>query len=285
MQKPLKVLFVAIEAEPFVKTESLARIATNLPKSMKVMGHEIRVILPGYNFINERRFHIHNLLRMKDIKIPVGEIYQEAHLKSSYINCENTKVQVYFLSNNQYFKCQEGYFQPEIKKYFHDNDECFIFFCRGVLETLKKLCWQPHIIHCNDWQCGLIPAYLKTIYKKDPFFKNTKTVFTTYNSTLEGISPQSSFEKTGLPAEIFNNNKQGGKLDFLTVGTAFADVVTILNTRANKKLTIDKFNSYITSNWKKKQVIPMNISSQDNNRQDILAEKFVSLYRELMKNG
>ena len=133
MPKPIDVLFVATEAEPFVKTGSLADIAGNLAKTVKLMGHEICVMLPGYGIINERRFHLHNLLRMQDIEIPVGDSTEHVCVKSSYISCENKKVQVYFLSNERYFNRTGLYFHPETKEHFADNDERFIFYCRAVL--------------------------------------------------------------------------------------------------------------------------------------------------------
>ena len=139
MSKPIGVLFVASEAGPFIKSGSIGDLAGSLPKIVKSMGHDIRVMLPGYGEINNRRFQIHNLLRMKDIEIPIGPSVERANVKSSYINSENQKVLVYFLANDRYFNRDGLYFHPETKKYFTDNDERFIFFCRGVLEALKRL--------------------------------------------------------------------------------------------------------------------------------------------------
>lgn len=288
MSKPIDVLYVATEAEPFAKTGSLGDLAGSLPKSVKSLGHEIRVMLPGYGFINERRFHLHNLLRMKDIEIPVGGTTERAFVKSSYIVCENKKVQVYFLSNERYFNREGLYCHPETKRYFPDNDERFIFFCRGVLETLKRLGWQPKVIHCNDWQCGLIPAYLKTIYKNDSFFKNTRTVFTAYSLASHGTFPKSSFDKTGLPHGSFTFEKEAQhQLNFLKAGMAFADVVTTFGLKADKKINGDQSNGYndilAVAN---KQVVSMTPGSAVNgSRNEILAEKFVTIYRDLTKNG
>jgi starch synthase len=287
MTKPLDVLFVASEAEPFVKTGSLADLAANIPKSVKTMGHEIRVMLPGYGFINERRYHLHHLLRMKDIEIPIGDNSERAYVKSSYLNCENKKVQVYFLSNDRYFGREGLYSHPETKEYFADNDERFIFFCRAVLETLKRLGWKPRIIHCNDWQCGLIPAYLKTIYKEDPFFKGTKTVFTAYSLASHGIFPKTSFIKTGLPSEILSNNgDHGHKLNFLHAGVHFADIVTTLGVKADKKITSPSDDGFEDLHrLHNKQVVSMTMTGQNGNRHALLAEKFVSLYHDLAKIG
>jgi starch synthase len=198
MTKNLGVLFVASEADPFIRSGSLADLAGNIPKSIKNSGHDIRVVLPGYSAINGRRFQIHNLLRMKDIGVPVAGDTELAQVRSSYLNGDTQKVLVYFLANDRYFSREGLYTNPRTKKYFPDNDERFIFFCRGVLEILKRLQWQPEVIHCNDWQSGLIPAYLKTVYKNDPFFRNIKTVFTVHSlaSSRKAACPWNSSRRT-----------------------------------------------------------------------------------------
>src|SRR5207245_6542865 len=103
MPKPIDILYVASEADPFIKSGSIGEIAGSLPKTVKAMGHDIRVMLPGYGLINNRRFQIHSLLRMRDIEIPLGSEKQHAQIKSSYLNSENQKVLVYFLANERFF--------------------------------------------------------------------------------------------------------------------------------------------------------------------------------------
>ncbi|HLX12053.1 MAG TPA: glycogen/starch synthase, partial [Bacteroidota bacterium] len=229
--------------------------------------------------------HLHNLLRMKDIEVPVGNRIERAFVKSSYLNCENKKVQVYFLSNDRFFAREGIYSNPTTKEYFSDNDERFIFYCRGVLETLKRLGWQPKVIHCNDWQCGLIPMYLKTVYKNDPYFKDIKTVFTAYSLASHGIFPKSSFEKTGLPAEsLAEINGHGGKLNFLDAGMHFADISTTFGVKADKKLVSGSEDSHEGSIKTKKSVISLTVPSQNGKRGEELAEKFVSIYRDLAKS-
>ncbi len=284
MTKPLDILFVASEAEPFVKAGGLADLAANIPKSVKSLGHEIRVMLPGYGFINERRHHLHHLLRMKDIEVPIGDISEVAYVKSSYLNCENKKVQVYFLSNDRYFNREGLYCHPETKQYFADNDERFIFFCRAVLETLKRLGWKPRIIHCNDWQCGLIPMYLKTIYKDDPFFRGTRTVFTAYSLASHGIFPKSSVIKTGLPPELFlDGSDHGSKLNFLQAGLTYADVITTLGVRADKKLAGSGDNGFEDLRLHNRTVVSMTIAGTNGNRHELLAKKFLDVYHDLAK--
>jgi len=287
MPRPLGVLFVASEAEPFIKTCSIGNLAGSLPKTVRLLGHDIRVMLPGYGLINTRRFQIHSLLRMKGIQVPVAGEMEPAYVKSSYLACENQKVLVYFLANDRYFNREGLYFHPETKKYFPDNDERFIFFCRGVLETLKRLQWQPQIIHCIDWQCGLIPAYLKLVYKNDPYFKNIKTVFTVFSLASHAIFPKSSYEKTGLPMSFFEENGgQKDKLNFLKAGLAYADLITTFGNKAEKGILLsppDDMEKVLQA--RKNFIVSMNHDLHNGNSHDALAQKIVDIYRDLIKNG
>ncbi len=231
MSKPLNILFVSSEVEPFAKTGGLADVSSSLPKAIKESGHEIRIMMPRYRFISERRFKLHDIIRLKDIPIPVGNSVELGNVKSSFISNLKDKVQVYFLDNEKYFGRDGVYQNPASKKDYLDNDERFIFFCHGVIETLKRLGWQPDIIHCNDWQTGLIPAYLKTLHSNDPFFKNVKTVFTIHNMAYQGSFPAETFAKSGLPKDLFKPEgaEAYGKFNFLKTALYFADVITTVS--------------------------------------------------------
>ncbi|MBI4534933.1 MAG: glycogen synthase, partial [Ignavibacteriae bacterium] len=155
----------------------------------------------------------------------------KANVKSSFITASNHKIQVYFLDNQALYGRSGMYIHPESKKDYVDNDTRFIFFSRGVLEVLKRMGWQPDIIHCNDWQTGLIPAYLKTLYKEDPFYKKTKTVFTMHNMAYQGIFPKTSFTKTLLPKTLLSEKgiESQGCVNFLKAGIVFSDALTTVS--------------------------------------------------------
>jgi starch synthase len=123
------------------------------------------------------------------------------------------------------------YINPETKKAYADNDVRFIFFCRGILEMLKKMGWQPDIIHCNDWHTALLPIYLKTLYKDDKFYKKTKTVLTIHNLAYQGEFPKSTFAKTLLPPELENDLTHNGKVNFLKGGLLYADMLTAVSAK------------------------------------------------------
>ncbi len=141
-------------------------------------------------------------------------------------------MQIYFLDNQEYFGSRNSlYTDPLTGENYPDNDERFILLSRSVFELISKLGWIPDIIHCNDWQCGLIPAYLKTIYKDEEQFSKFKTVFTIHNLAYQGEFPKSSFYKTGLPEEL--NSEKGleiyGKINYMKSGLIFADVINTVS--------------------------------------------------------
>jgi starch synthase len=231
MAKLLNILFVSSEVDPFAKTGGLADVSGALPQTIRALDHEIRVIMPRYGSINERKSRLHQMIRLNDIAIPVGSKTYHATVKSSFIQNNQVKVQVYFIDNADLFGRTGLYVHPETKKDYHDNDERFIFFDKAVLELLKRLGWQPDIIHCNDWQTGLIPAYLKTVYKNDPFYAETRTVYTVHNMAYQGVFPKSSFAKTGLPPALLSEEgiEAFGNLNLMKSGLVFADAITTVS--------------------------------------------------------
>jgi starch synthase len=231
MAKPLNVLFLSSEVEPFAKTGGLADVAGALPQYLKHLDVEVRITMPRYGSIDGRRFKLHDMARLREISVPVGGETHSVSLKSSFIGSKNDKVQVYFIDIPNFFGRNGLYVDAESKKDFPDNDERFILFSRATLEVLKRLGWQPDILHCNDWQTGLIPAYLKTVYGDDPFYRETKVVFTIHNMAYQGIFPKSSFAKTGLPAHLFSPHgvEAYGSVNMLKSGLVFSDAITTVS--------------------------------------------------------
>jgi starch synthase len=238
MSKPINILFVSSEVDPFAKTGGLADVSSALPKAIKEQGHEIRIMMPRYRFISERKFKLHDIIRLKDIPVPIGNDTPFGNVKSSFISSLKEKVQVYFLDNEKLYGRDGVYQSPTSKKDYKDNDERFIFFCRGVLETLKRLGWQPDIIHCNDWQTGLIPAYLKTVYQDDPLLRNVKTIFTIHNMAYQGAFPLESFETSNLPQETFCTEgvEAYGKFNFLKAGLIYSDTITTVSEKYSHEI-------------------------------------------------
>ncbi|HHG84370.1 MAG TPA: glycogen synthase [Bacteroidetes bacterium] len=196
MSENLKILYVTTEIDPFLKLSSAADMIRLLPQKLQEKGHEIRILMPKFGVINERRNRLHEVVRLSGINIRVGE--EEKPLTIKVASIPNAKLQVYFLDNEDYFQRKSVLTDPENNRFYEDNDERAIFFCKGVIETVKKLGWQPDIIHCHDWMTGFIPLYLKTHYRDDPMFKNTKVVFTLYNNGFESSLSKDYLEKTNI---------------------------------------------------------------------------------------
>ena len=178
----LKILYVSSEIDPFLRQTEVSNYVRQLPQSMQERGMEIRIMMPRFGVINERKNRLHEVVRLSGINIAVGE--EEKPLTIKVASIPNAKLQVYFIDNEDYFH-RKSVFTDKDKNFYNDNDERSIFFCKGVIETVKKLGWPPDVVHCNDWMTSLIPLYLKTSYRNDPMFKDAKTVFTIYNTPFE----------------------------------------------------------------------------------------------------
>jgi len=242
--KKFKILFVTSEVVPFVKTGGLADVSAALPQMLSELGHEIRIVVPKYGAVDDRKFKIHEVVRLKDLVVKIGNKDVMFSLKSCFLPGQKVRVQIYFLDNQEYFGSRNSlYSDPMTGKDYPDNDERFTLLNRAVFELIIKLGWIPDIIHCNDWQCGLIPAYLKTVYKDEENFDQFKTLFTIHNLAYQGVFNSTSFKLTGLP-ENLNTNKgilNNGNLNFMKSGLQFADVInTVSETYANEIRTSDE---------------------------------------------
>ncbi len=240
--KKLNILFVTSEVAPFVKTGGLADVSSSLPQALTELGHEVRLLVPKYGAIDERKFKIHEVVRLKDLTIPMGERNITFSLRSSFLIGPKARVQIYFLENEEYFTSRENlYVDQKTGNDYPDNDERFILLARSVFSLIKTLSWVPDIIHLNDWQTGLIPAYIKIVYKNDPQIERIKTVFTIHNLAYQGFFPKSSFSKTGLPDEL--NSEKGieiyGRLNFMKSGILYSDAITTVSERYAEEITKD----------------------------------------------
>jgi len=239
----LKILIVTNEIDPFLKITSAADVIAMLPQGLQKKGHEIRIFMPKFGVINERKNRLHEVIKLSGINIKVGN--EEKPLTIKVASIPNARLQVYFLDNEDYFK-RKCVFKNEANEYFNDNDERAIFFCKGILETIKKLNWSPNIIHCHDWMASLIPFYLKTHYKDDPVFKESKIVYTYYNGDAGNIKISEDFaEKVkleGVPKELLEQIKEPSFSEFHQRCLSMADAV-ILGDPANRpKIPINSDN-------------------------------------------
>lgn len=172
-----KLLFITHEMSPFLELTKIAEITRKLPQAMQDKGFEIRILMPRFGNINERRNRLHEVIRLSGMNIIIDDNDNPLIIKVASIPA--ARMQVYFLDNEDYFQ-RKHVFRDGSDAFFADNDERTIFFCKGALETVKKLGWSPDVVHCHGWMTALVPVYLKTLYKEDPTYKNAKVVYSVY---------------------------------------------------------------------------------------------------------
>jgi len=241
--KRLKILFVTSELFPFMKTGGLADVSAALPQMLTELGHEVRILVPKYGAIDSRKYKIHEVVRLKDITVKIGEKDVVFSLRSSFLPSQRVRVQIYFLDNQEYFGSRKSlYTDPISGADYKDNDERFILMAKSVFQLVTLLGWVPDIIHSNDWQCGLIPAYHKNVYANEAPFNAIKSIFTIHNLAFQGIFPASTFDKTELPKTLANDKGSllNGKFNFLKNGIQNADYLTTVSEGYAKEIVNKK---------------------------------------------
>ena len=200
-----KILFITHEMSPFLEKTKISEITRNLPQAMQEKGFEIRILMPRFGTINERRNRLHEVIRLSGMNIVVNGNDNPLIIKVASIPA--ARMQVYFLDNEEFFQ-RKHIFSDKAGKFYEDNDERSIFFCKGALETVKKLGWAPDVVHCHGWMSSLIPAYVKTAYKDDPIFRESKVIYSLYNDAFEGKLSNEFAEKAligSMTAEDVSN--------------------------------------------------------------------------------
>jgi len=239
----MKIAIITSEAIPFSKTGGLADVTGSLYREYLKMGHEAFLITPLYrktfqnfkNYIEETRlgFDIYLAKDVKHCRIFRYKKNEDIRLKSQ----EN----IFFIENEEFFDREELYGDSSAE--YEDNAVRFAFFCRSSLELIKNLDLKFDIIHCNDWQTGLIPIYLKTIYSGIQGFKNIRTVFTIHNLAYQGLFPSDCLDITGLGNEIYHMEgiEFYGKISYLKAGIISADVITTVSDSYAKEFMTPEF--------------------------------------------
>ncbi len=228
-QEKLNIAFVSSEVVPFAKTGGLADVSGALPKVLSKLGHQVKVFLPKYKIVDDRKFNLADKKVVVD-RIPIGD--KELGLEVESCKLGDSKVEYLFLKNDFYYLRDELYKDKNTGSDYLDNDERFILLARGTLEVLKLLGWQPDIVHCNDWQSGLIPAYLKTVYQDEVFFKKTATLFSIHNLAYQGNFPAETFPKIGVDHGLFypaSPFEFWSKLSFIKAGICYADIINTVS--------------------------------------------------------
>jgi starch synthase len=224
----MKVLYAAAEISPFARMTNTADLLRFLPASLQDKGYEIRILLPKYGTINDRRNRLHEVIRLSGIDVEVGDEVESMGIKVASI--PNAKLQVYFLDNDTFFKRKALFTKPESKEHYDDNDRRIVFYNKGVLETVMKLGWKPDIIHCHDWPSGLIPFLVKESYKDVELFQDTRLVYNIHHPENLGIFDEKILDLISIPDSIDRAELlKDGKVDLRNLGMKFSDHVVTGN--------------------------------------------------------
>lgn len=195
--KEKRVLYVSSEVIPYLPENEASSMSYLAPKMVNDRGGQIRIFMPRFGNINERRHQLHEVIRLSGMNLVINDLDMPLIIKVASIPKE--RMQVYFIDNEDYFK-RKATFTNEKGELFPDNDERAIFFAKGVLETVKKLNWGPDIIHVQGWMASLLPLYLKNYYGNDPLFKDSKIVTSIYNHSFDGALDSTMKDKLAYDA-------------------------------------------------------------------------------------
>ncbi len=229
----MKIAFISSEAVPYAKTGGLADVAGALPKALEKLGCEVKLFIPKYSRIDEIKHEFHYNWEIGEIKIKINDEFRSVHLHQGKIPDSNIEVNL--------IDCPHYFFRDSIYTNDFDEDERFILFSKGVIEVINKLNWSPDILHCNDWQTGLIPLFIKDNYKGYKIFKNTASLFTIHNIGYQGLFPKKTLLNADIDSKYFFPEgpiEFYDQVSFMKTGIFFSDIInTVSNTYAQEILT------------------------------------------------
>ncbi len=222
-----KILFVSSELVPYLPQNEVSLMSYETPRMVNSNGGQIRIFMPRFGNINERRHQLHEVIRLSGMNLVINDMDMPLIIKVASIPRE--RIQVYFIDNEEYFK-RKATFTDEGGKLFPDNDERAIFFAKGVVETVKKLNWSPDIIHVHGWMASLVPLYLKQYYADEPLFADSKIVTSVYKQGFEGALDTKLQDKIGfdgISKEAVDTLSEPTYNNLLKVAVDFSDAVIL----------------------------------------------------------
>ena len=222
--KNAKVLTISQCIHPFIDGTGMAKAARQLPQGFLEQGNEIRVFMPKFGCINERRHQLHEVIRLSGMNLIINDTDHALLIKVASV--PSARMQVYFIDNEEYFK-RKAVTEDANEKFYADNDERALFFCRGVLETVRKLGWSPDIIHCHGWMAGFIPLYVRHFFNDDPHFEDAKIIFSAYDEAPEALDKNlaKKLALEGFDKEVLKGMGKGTTEDLVKWAIGMSDAV------------------------------------------------------------
>jgi starch synthase len=264
--KDKRILYVSSEVVPYLAENEVSLMSYDAPKMINDQGGQIRIFMPRYGNINERRHQLHEVIRLSGMNLVVNDLDMPLIIKVASIPKE--RIQVYFIDNDDYFK-RKATFTDENGTMFPDNDERAIFFAKGVVETVKKLNWVPDIIHVHGWMAAMLPIYMKHYYKNEALFSDTKIVTSVFSQSFDGTLDVEMINKVkfdGIPTEAIADLEVPNYENILKASILHSDGVIIASESLSPSLT-----KFIESSGK--PFLPFA-------PKDAFAEAYTNFYRE-----
>jgi len=213
--KTKRVLFITQQIHPYVEESPVSNLGRRVPQFVQEKGREIRTFMPKWGIINERRSQLHEVIRLSGMNLIIDGTDHLLILKVASI--PSARMQVYFIDNDDYFMKRLEAFDEKGEEY-PDNGERAIFYARGVLETVKKLRWVPDIIHCQGWVSTIAPLFVKTCYREEPSFRDSRIIFTPAGEDLKLLTTDQ------FRTNIMFKNMTGKELDNYPANLSLRDL-------------------------------------------------------------
>ena len=232
-----RILYVSSEVVPYLAENEVSLLSYDVPKMINDQGGQIRIFMPRYGNINERRHQLHEVIRLSGMNLVVNDLDMPLIIKVASIPKE--RIQVYFIDNDEYFK-RKATFSDEDGVMYPDNDERAIFFAKGVVETVKKLNWVPDIIHVHGWLASLLPIYMKHYYKDEALFSETKIVTSVYSQSFDGTLDTEMINKIkfdGVPQDAIQELEMPNYENLIKAAVKHSDGVIIASENVSSSLT------------------------------------------------
>ena len=232
-----RILYVSSEVVPYLAENEVSLLSYDVPKMINDQGGQIRIFMPRYGNINERRHQLHEVIRLSGMNLVVNDLDMPLIIKVASIPKE--RIQVYFIDNDEYFK-RKATFSDEDGVLYPDNDERAIFFAKGVVETVKKLNWVPDIIHVHGWMASLLPIYMKHYYKDEALFSETKIVTSVYGQSFEGSLDSEMINKIkfdNIPHEAIQELELPNYENLIKASIKHSDGIIIASENVSPSLT------------------------------------------------
>ena len=239
MANKTRILFVHQEITPYLPETPMSLIGRYLPQSAQDSGKEVRIFMPRYGVINERRKQLHEVIRLSGMNLIINDTDHPLIIKVASI--QKARMQIYFIDNDDFFTKRKYLINDTDGKFCEDNDYRCVFFSRGVIETVKKLNWSPDIIHCNGWLSSLMPIYMKRAIsiKDNPLFNESKIVYSIYDDDFTETLKAGFDKKMKLPGLSAKDLKAFKETDYVTLTKAaidYSDGIIISSKKINPEI-------------------------------------------------